>query len=162
MGAKEYREKFRSHCELERYFPGGNERELAINYPRPSGHPHQAHVVRVGGRRNLTGTELHHICGSGNGADRVDVDTNMIMVSSPVHNWLETYKLPGFVLCCWAKLAKCELDWETMAAIKGKELPSWLETDPFIQQCKQFPWLEQLRQNLVSARPRSRKTAIGV
>lgn len=152
MSARKYRDTFRRHCELERYFPGGDMRVLPIPYPKPGG---RVHTVHVPGRKNLTGTELHHICGSGNGAERIDVTSNIIMVCGPVHNWLETYKLPGFVLCCWAKLAKCELDWHAMELIKGKQLPGWLETDAFVEQCQPFPWVDQLRRNLITARPRT-------
>lgn len=139
-----YRAAYQSHCELERYFPGGNERELILPYPPRNGYS------LVPGRRLLRGTEVHHICGSGNGAQRVDTSSNMICVCNPVHCWLETYKIPGFVLACWAKLAKCELDWREMERIKGKLLPSWLETDEVRRQCQIFPWLETMRQQLVT------------
>lgn len=75
---------------------------------------------------------------------------NIICVCNPVHVWLERYKLPGFVLCCWAKLAKCELEWDVLEAIKGKKLPGWLETDQFLEQCAWFPWIEDMRKVLVS------------
>lgn len=108
--------------------------------------------VVVPGRQNLRGLEVHHICGSGNGAARCDVVTNMICVCNPVHIWLETFKIPGFVLCCWAKLAKCELDWRQMEEIKGKLLPMWLGTDEVDRQCSEFPFIETMRKQLTSHR----------
>lgn len=149
MDVRQYRERYSRHCELERYFPDGDNRDLLIKYPQP---PRIASSVTVPGRQNLRGNELHHICGSGNGAQRQDVVANIICVCNPVHIWLEHHKLPGFVLCCWAKLAKCELEWDTLESIKGKKLPSWLETDEFIRQCEAFPWIETMRRQLTSHR----------
>lgn len=149
---KEYKKINSRHCELEALYPWGSDRELELLYPMGA----RTNKVIVPGRNNLRGAEVHHICGSGGGAQRVDLTENMICVCNPVHAWLETYKLPGFVLCCYRKMLKKELDLECLSDIKGKLLPGWLETDEMIAQCKQFPFIDQMRKHLLDHVPEVR------
>ena len=95
----------------------------------------------------LQATDIHHICGSGNGAKRSNELTNIIHVCRTSHGWLEESKLAGFVVCCFAKYQKWELDWEVLERIKGKRLPSWLDTDAFAM-CQQWPEIERYRRTL--------------
>lgn len=141
-----YKDKIGRKCELLRYFPG-DERELWLPYPDKRT---QWMVVPWRSRlAEMEGTEIHHICGSGNGAQRVDVDANLISVCRSIHRWLEVYKVAGFVLCCYHKMLCGDPGWDTLQAIKGKLLPSWLETDQVTEACAKFPWIEAMRKELL-------------
>lgn len=142
----EYRERVGRHCQLKQYFPGPP-RELHLEFPDET-----TKLVVIPWRNRLDsmeGVELHHICGSGNGAKRVDIETNVIMVCRSIHRWLERYKLAGFVLCCYHKQICGELDWGVLQEIKGKLMPGWLETDQIVSECQKFPWIERMRLSLL-------------
>lgn len=95
-------------------------------------------------------TETHHICGSSLGAKRSDSRTNTVRVCRPVHEWLETHKLAGLVLCCYRKRATGELDWQKLSKIKGVLFPSCLDTDAYRSACEPFLFIERMRLELLS------------
>mgnify|MGYP006908207180 CR=1 FL=1 len=124
-------------CEIWRYFRDRT-------YPRSFG------GVWVSEHRRCPGaSQLHHICGSGNGARRANEITNIIHVSPEAHEWLDTEKLAGFVLCCFHKRTKGELDWERLNAIKGKYVKGWLDTDEMIRACAISEGLQRMRLKLL-------------
>lgn len=130
-------------CEVAPYFPRvGN--EIVYQYERG-----QKIGQLLFGRRMPQGHHIHHVLGSANGAARENVVTNIMHVSTTAHDWLETHKVAGQVLCFWIKRQKGELNWAELTRIKGKRLPGWISTDDVIEKCVQFPFIEKMRQQLV-------------
>jgi hypothetical protein len=139
MDLKEYRkENYLDEAIL--FFPNHSLRDSTIPYAN-------GQVVKCS--NHALATEIHHLCGSGGGAKRVNSLANVIHLCNKTHVWMEENKLAGFVVCCYAKKLKGELDFEELSRIKGKCLPSWLETDQVIQCCEVFPWVEELRKELL-------------
>lgn len=125
-------------CEVRRYLHGNIVEEVKGGYPEWG-------LV-----------EVHHIAGSG--SEYHECPANYITLAKPIHDWITEGTIPqgacwypGFVFCCYAKRLKGELDWPLLERCKGKRLPSWLDTDDFIQTCGVFPCVEKMRVELLEA-----------
>ena len=129
-------------CELAKYFYVGGEYRYRMSYGGDL-------IVPRFGSGWPNATDLHHICGSGNGAKRVNVKTNVIHVCSETHMWLEAEKLAGFVLCLYEKRRKGELDWTRLNQIKVKHVRGWLDTDDMKRACAFSEFLERCRVQLL-------------
>lgn len=126
-------------CEVLKWFPGSYT-ESTIKY---------SHGQVLTTRRNQPSTELHHILGSSGGCQRSNHISNVIRVSRIAHEWLEAHKKAGLVLCLYIKRDKGELDWEALSEVLGKDVAGYVETDSVMSCCEEFPWIEEMRYELV-------------
>lgn len=143
--------KANPRCEVLPYFPFGVGSTNHSQYG-------QKRLIRYSHGQELLvpavqkATETHHILGSSNGAKRDNHISNIIRVCSAVHTWIEAHKRPSLVLCCFVKREKGELDWEALSMIKGVRFPGSLEQQAYIDCCKPFPWIEEMRLALIEGR----------
>ena len=127
------------NCEVLRWFPGSYD-EAELTYELG-----QCFTTR----RIQPSQELHHILGSSGGCKRVDQISDVIQVSRVAHQWLEAHKKAGMVLCLWIKRDKGELDWNALQEIAAKDVKSYLTTSSVASCCERFPWIEEMRLELV-------------
>lgn len=125
--------------EVLTYFPGSF--ALAELYYPQSGQ-------RIAVKRPQPGSEIHHLTGAL--GRRRNVLSNVVRVCNATHVWLETHKRAGLVLCLWHKREKGELDWAELEGLTRKRFPGCLDVDAYRECCALFPWIEQMRRELLS------------
>jgi hypothetical protein len=68
--------------------------------------------------------ETHHLVG---GSGRVDVVSNLLVVSCINHSWIERNPVDGRIVCAFIKWRKGELDVVSYRELFGQSLVGWLE-----------------------------------
>ena len=68
--------------------------------------------------------EVHHLVG---GSGRVDVVSNLLVVSHINHSWIEGNPVDGRIVCAVIKHRKGELDVAIYRELFGQSLAGWLE-----------------------------------
>ena len=67
--------------------------------------------------------ETHHLVG---GSGRVDVVSNLLVVSHINHSWIEGNPVDGRIVCAVIKQRKGELDADSYRELFGQSLAGWL------------------------------------
>lgn len=67
--------------------------------------------------------EVHHLVG---GSGRVDVVSNLLVVSCINHSWIEGNPVDGRIVCAFIKQRKGELDAKNYRELFGQSLVGWL------------------------------------
>lgn len=70
-------------------------------------------------RRFTPAVCVHHLAKGANGADRVDITSNMVAVSGRTHDWVERYRADGMALCIRAKVDADDWDNDAMRRVFG-------------------------------------------
>jgi hypothetical protein len=84
--------------------------------------------------------EVHHIWG---GPHRWDIDSNIISVSRPAHDYCHKFPDHGRIACLWVKADKGELDRDLMRECMGFDTIGILESFEVTEE-----WVENLRLGL--------------
>jgi hypothetical protein len=86
--------------------------------------------------------EVHHLAG---GSGRVDVVSNLLVVSHINHSWIEGNPVDGRIVCAFVKWKKGELDAENYRELFGQSLAGWLEYHEPHDMRLRPAWLELLQ-----------------
>lgn len=137
---RNYREQH-PYCELAKYFTRvGNQILLPFQ---------NVVAVRCWGRpAHIDATDLHHVIGK-DARGRTYHESNVLHLCREVHSWVGD-SLAGRVLCCVELNRKGVPDWAAhLSEFSLRNYPHILDTDPYIEACDEFPWLEALRVELL-------------
>lgn len=134
-------------CELATYF---------LISPGRAAIPTTPTTVLLGHRGQFPANHTHHLIGQTK-RGRSDHPSNILRVSSAVHDWLHgPDHCAGQVLCCWQLYRTERLDWEFISAIDHRCWPGLLETDKFRIQCERYAFIEEFRRQLIRIKSNGR------
>jgi hypothetical protein len=114
--------------------------EVAPYFPQRDGN-HCKIPTHTGGiwisANHSTACDPHHITGGLLGTPRWDLQTNLIALCRPVHEWAEQYSADGLCFCCYAKLGPIKtesgviftgsLDLKKLSEITRTDFPGYFE-----------------------------------
>ena len=129
------------HCELASLFPrvGG---EILIPFQNT------VRLPLFGRHWRLEAHELHHVVGQ-TSRGRTNDERNVLHLNHYVHSWLTDNTCAGRILCCRALKDMGRLDWAFLSGLDRKNWPGIFDTDPYIEACKRYPWVEECRTELI-------------
>lgn len=138
MNKSEYRLEH-PDCELLRHFPALSGCKVVPGYAR---------FPIFGKRCDVEAHHFHHVIG-GDAVGRTDDERNVLRLNVHVHEFVTDHSCAGRILSCWELQCKGLIDWAFLSEISRKCYPSILETDPYLKACRQFPWIEPYRTQLI-------------
>ena len=89
--------------------------------------------------------ETHHIVGA---SGRIDVVSNLITLSPPVHRWVESNVVEGRIWCLYAKARKQEINADEFRQCSGQRMAGWLDNHRAEWPVCLVPHLEKLVKSL--------------
>ena len=131
-----------THCEAAHLLPRIN--GCVVVPLQPAVH------LTVGYGKNIwvPGNEWHHAIGQTK-AGRANDKRNILHVNHYVHEWITDNSNAGRVLTCMALRDAGRLDFAYLSKLSMRNYPWLFDTDPYIEACEPFAWLEELRVNLL-------------
>lgn len=138
MNPSDYRSEHDT-CELLKHFPiiGG---EVVV--------PGYVRFPIFKGKCEVESHHVHHVIG-GDAMGRTNDKRNILALNVWVHEWVTEHSRAGRVLSCYELQRQGRIDWAFLSQISRKSYPSIMDTDAYIEACARWPFVEQLRTQLI-------------